>query len=71
MKCSLIIDGNYLLNKDVFKTVKLNKFDLGIVFKKLCNRKEMGYFITKRNFYEIGSVKTFNNFKKQFYKIYR
>jgi NDP-sugar pyrophosphorylase family protein len=70
-KTKYIDYGCSILNKDVFKTVKLNKFDLGIVFKKLCIRKEMGYFITKRNFYEIGSINAFNNFKKKFYKIYR
>jgi len=69
MKCSLIIDGNYLLNKDVFIL-----FGMKSLYSDLLNllRKDLQTLIKKHSFdsvYFVADSKL--RWRQQFYKEYK
>tara|TARA_Y100000294_G_C8485788_1_gene308664 strand:- start:199 stop:891 length:693 start_codon:yes stop_codon:yes gene_type:complete len=62
--------GCSILSKKSFLYIKKNIFDLGFVFKKLCDKELIDFYITKNNYYEIGSKYGYKKLKSQFNKIY-
>lgn len=56
--------GVSLINKNIFNKIKKKSFDLGIVTKLAIKYKILNYLIEKKKFYEIGSYKGLNQFKK-------
>jgi NDP-sugar pyrophosphorylase family protein len=62
--------GCSILSKKSFLSIKRNNFDLGFVFKKLCDKELIDVYITKNNYYEIGSKYGYKKLKAQFNKIY-
>lgn len=70
-KMKYIDYGCSILSKETFKLINKKKFDLGLVFEKLCNLSKIDFYLTKQNYFEIGSISSFKNFQKRFDKIYR
>ena len=63
------IDYGFLIfEKDVFVKFKLKKFDLSRIFDYLVKKRNLEYQIVTKKFYQIGSLKGINEFKKYFKK---
>ena len=57
--------GLCILNSKVFDGyANKTKFELSDLYNRLTLMKKMSYKIVKKKFYEIGSYKGINNFKK-------
>ena len=56
--------GLYLFKKDDFKNITKKKFNLSILINKLIGRKRLRGYKIKRKFYEIGSYKGLDDFKR-------
>jgi len=56
--------GVCLIKKEILENIKKNSFDLGIVTKSAISSNMLNYLIEKKRFYEIGSLKGINAFKK-------
>ena len=63
--------GCSILNRNSFEFIKNKKFDLGLLFEMLCKKREMAYYLTNNNYYEIGNPKSYEIFKNKINKIYR
>jgi len=56
--------GLMILNKDEFQRIKINKFDLSILIKKLITSQSISFYKVRNKFYEIGSLRGIREFKK-------
>lgn len=57
--------GVSIIKNRVFKNYSTKKnFDLADLFNKLCLKEKIAYTIVKKRFYEIGSYKGIEDFKK-------
>lgn len=56
--------GLMILNKNEFQRIKINKFDLSILIKKLITSQSISFYKVRNKFYEIGSLKGIREFKK-------
>ena len=63
-KAQYIDYGVSLIKKDILKNTKKILFDLGIITKLSISLNMLNYLIEKKRFYEIGSLKGINQFKK-------
>lgn len=71
MNMKYIDYGCSILNKNSFNLFKKKKFDLALVLNQLSIEKNLDYYITNKNFYEIGTIKAFNEFKRNIKTIYK
>lgn len=63
-KLNYIDYGITYTNKDIFKVLKLKKFNLPKMFDKISSMGKLHGYIVKKRFYEIGSYKGIKDFKK-------
>ena len=63
-KLSYIDYGVAYVNKEIFKILKIKKFNLPKLFDKISSMGKLNGYIVKNRFYEIGSYKGIKDFKK-------
>jgi len=71
-KMKYIEYGVSIFNKEIFKFFeKRKKFDLSDLFYFLSKKKLLNYYLTKKRFYEIGSISGLKDSKKYLKSIYK
>jgi len=63
-KLNYIDYGITYTNKEIFKVLKVKKFNLPKMFDKISSMGKLHGYIVKKRFYEIGSYKGIKDFKK-------